>query len=200
MSSDTTDRFIFSESVVQFYTKPELRSAVEMLIDDAFVFSPDSSDWDRVETYYDACLAAQQTKIQFAMDMYRVWQAAWARVPEGWSHVAAKAKDTELSLDPDIRWDESYFERQFRFGDGLTAALWVVFDDDEIEMAFQVKRNDRALRNKLKAARPERLSAWKFESDAIRLTLKDPYAAGIDLVSLREETSAAIQFIDQANW
>lgn len=200
MNSEAGERFAFSESVVQFYTRPELRAAVELLVDDAFVFPPDTDDWGRVETYYDACLAAQQTKIEFAKDMHRLWNAVWNPVPGDWNPVAAKAKDAELSLDPDLRWDEGYFERHFRFDDRLTAALWVSFDEDEVELAFTVKRNDGILRSTLRSEKESALPNWVFKSNAIRLAVEKPYAAGLDLVSLRTETKAAIDFIKNSKW
>ena len=200
MNSEAGEHFAFSESIVQFYTRPELRAAVELLVDDAFVFPPDKDDWGRVETYYDACLAAQQTKIEFAKDMYCLWNAVWNPVPDEWNPVAAKAKDAELSLDPDLRWDEGYFERHFRFDDRLTAALWVAFDEDEVELAFTVKRNDGILRSALRSKKEGALPNWFFKSDAIRFVVEKPYAAGLDLVSLRTETKAAIDFIKNSKW
>ena len=200
MNSEAGEHFAFSESVVQFYTRPELRAAVELLIDEAFVFPPDKDDWGRVETYYDACLAAQQTKIEFAKDMFLLWTAVWQPIPGDWTPVAAKAKDEELSLDPDIRWEEAYFERQFRFGGGLTAAHWISFDEDEVELVFTLKRNDRVLRSALRANKGEQLTNWVFKNDAIRLIIDKPYIAGLDLVSLKAETKAAIDFIKNTKW
>ncbi|WP_422356995.1 hypothetical protein [Qipengyuania flava] len=200
MDSEAGEHFAFSESVVQFYTRPELRAAVELLVDDAFVFPPDKDDWGRVETYYDACLAAQQTKIELAKDMHRLWISVWKPIPEDWVSVAAKAKDQELSLDPDIRWDEGYFERHFRFGNGLTAAIWVSFDDDEVELAFTIKRNNGVLTSALQSKKGENLPNWVFKNDAVRLAVDKPYASGLDLIFMQAEAEAAIEFIKSYSW
>jgi hypothetical protein len=172
-----------------------------LLVDEAFVFAPDTAaDWGKVGAYYDACLAARQTKVEYAKDMFRLWSAIWQDVPKEWSPVPPKPKDETLSLNPDLRWDEGYFERHFRLADGMIAALWVAFGDDgkeldTVEVVFNLQRDNRALRKTLQTEVAKKLPMWRYKHDALRMSNNTPYVGQLDVGPLRKHAKEALTVI-----
>jgi hypothetical protein len=198
--------FRFSESVKAFYRDKRIRSAVELLIDDYVVFAPEADDWDQVEAFYDASMSAHQVQIDHAKDLFRLWMAVWSRFPRNWMPVAADPKDEELSLDPEIRWSQDYFERHFRIQHGRTVSMWVAIGDegcemDQVEIAFDIRKGTKSL---VKPRRTEVLAAlggWRFEDDAMRLTHAGSYASdGLSLSHFQRAADDMFAFVNGTEW
>ena len=198
------DIFVFSDSVVAFYTDKRVNTAVKLLLDDGIVFAPDDNDWDRVETYYDAWIAARQTQVDEVRNLFQLWTRVWSKIPDGWQAVAADPKDDELSLDPDIRWDEAYFERHFRIHHNKVLTLWVTFGDkdelSEIEMAFDIRQGSRSSLKKHSTELKRRLVGWTFRDGAMRFVSDKKYRNGLDITKLCEEAGKALSEIDEFEW
>lgn len=199
MPDDKSDSwFRYSESVEAFYTDKKVQAAVKLLVNNGFVFAPERDEWGEGEAYYDACLAAAQTKIEFAKDLYRLWSAVWRNIPTDWVAVPADAKDEELSLDPELRWEGDHFTRHFRFR-GHIVELWVEldYDDRQLDGTFIGLDLLKGSRSQLKrgAIWSDRPATWKFENAALRLFLPKSYKQGFDLTPLRKGAEEAINFI-----
>lgn len=196
--------FVFSDSVVAFYTDKRVKTAVKLLLDDGVVFAPDANDWDRVESYYEAWIAARQTQLDEVRDLFRLWTKVWPKVPEGWQAVAADPKDDELSLDPDIRWDEAYFERHFRIHHNKIVTLWVTFGDvdelSEIEIAFDIRQGSRSILKKHSAELKKQLPGWIFKDGGMKLVSDQKYRGGIDISRFQAEGPKALNEIDGFEW
>lgn len=196
--------FVFSDSVVAFYTDKRVNTAVKLLLDDGVVFAPDAEDWHRVESYYDAWIAARQTQVDEVRDLFRLWTRVWSEIPDGWQAVAADPKDDELSLDPDIRWDETYFERHFRIHHNKIVTLWVTFGDDdelsEVEIAFDIRQGSRSILKKHSAELKKRLPEWNFKDGGMRLVSDKKYRGGLDISKFQEEGPNALKEIDGFEW
>lgn len=206
VNGDDGKLFRFSESVETFYRDKRVRSAVELLIDQKIVFAPEKDDWDQVETFYNACLSARQTQIEFAKDLFRLWTAIWSGFPQEWKPVAADPKDEELSLDPTIRWGSDYFERHFRLQHGKTFTAWVAIGDDDeremrdVRMCFDVRKGDKSLIKRSSLDAVAKLPGWVFKDDAMRKANTADYVDGLDLSCFRAEAQKVFTFVDNTEW
>lgn len=203
---DQTEFFQFSQSVKAYFGDKAVRSAVDLLVAKGFVFAPSNDDeWSQIDTFYDACLAAQQTQIEFAKDLARLWEVVWGARPGDLEPIASDPASQALTLSPDVRWEEQYFERHFHLPHAKTVWLWVVLGDEpneltKVEMAFDVREKNRSLVRRRKDEILNQLSGWRFEHDAVRLTCENTSAVALDLTTFCTEAARAVQVIKQFEW
>ncbi len=158
--------FFYRESVQAYFDSAEVRFAVDQLLARKMKYVPQSFDAGEVADFYRACLAARQTQIDFVQDMIDLWHLIWPDLGKSWHAAPYDPGDEELTLDPQVRWDESYFQRSFdRKGKGIRAALWVYLSSkspagSEIKLGYSLFRGAQSLARK--ANRPE---GWSWDND-----------------------------------
>ncbi|MBB4615767.1 hypothetical protein [Novosphingobium taihuense] len=200
------EMFHFSESVREYFGKPEVRSAVDLLVENKFVFAPSADDeWRKVDTFYDALLAARQTQIELAKDLARLWHEVWGQNFDELKPIASDPADETLSLSPEIRWNEEYFERHFSFAHSRKACLWVVLGDGPKELstfdiAFDVRAGKRSVAKRHQNALPPQLSEWRFKHDAIRVSIQANDAGVFNLKEARQLAKNAVKVIGTFTW
>jgi hypothetical protein len=198
MTTDTEDRFVFRDSVLSYLEKPEVRHAVNLLLDRKIGYLPQVFDHGQITDFYTACLAARQTQIEFVQDMADLWHRIW-RAPKGWTPVPLDPADEELSLDPVVRWDEQYFQCDFELkSEGYRAKLWLWLasnrkEPSDVELGVDVMKGDITVLRKGGLPAP-----WKWEDE--QFTWEDEtirYADGLELAPFRAAAEAALKRIEQ---
>ncbi|PXW73720.1 hypothetical protein C7451_1095 [Blastomonas natatoria] len=192
--TDTADRFVFRESVLSYLEKPEIRHAVNLLLDRKIGYLPQVFDHGQITDFYTACLAARQTQIEFVMDMADLWHRIW-RAPKGWTPVPLDPADEDLNLDPVVRWDEQYFQCDFELkSKGMRASLWLWLTDlSEVELGVDVMEGDITVLRKGGLPSP-----WKWEDEQFSWEDKTiRYANGLDLAPFRAAAEAALERIER---
>ncbi len=196
--TDYSDRFVFRESVLGYLDKPEVRHAVNLLLDRKIGYLPQAFDQTQVTDFYTACLAARQTQIEFVQDMADLWHRIW-RAPQGWTPVPLDPADEELSLDPTIRWTEEYFQRNFKYN-GYRAKLWLWLaanrkEPSDLELGFEVIKGSTSVLKKGDAP-----PGWTWDEDEEYFCWPDDeicYDDGLDLGPFRAAAGAALKRIEQ---
>ena len=125
-------RITLPESVHRYCTDARIASAVDILLSGKAPKMPDRLQWDELEDFYRACLAAQQTRIEWAIAMNGLWDAIFANQIDSWrpSTIDQQAEDSEIRLDAEYLWTEGEFTRDFTRGD-FSIQLQVEFISDE---------------------------------------------------------------------
>ena len=125
-------RMTLPESVHRYCTDARIASAVDILLSGKAPKVPDRLQWDELEDFYRACLAAQQTRIEWAIAMNGLWNAIFADKIDSWrpSTIDQQAEDSEIRLDAEHLWTEGEFTRDFTQGD-FSLQLQVEFISNE---------------------------------------------------------------------
>lgn len=125
-------RMTLPESVHRYCTDARIASAVDILLSGKAPKVPDRLQWDELEDFYRACLAAQQTRIEWAIAMTGLWDAIFADQTDSWrpSTIDQQAEDSEIRLDAEHLWTDGEFTRDFTRGD-FSLQLQVEFISDE---------------------------------------------------------------------
>lgn len=192
--------FKYQPGVKAYLEDAAIRQATGLLLEGKIPYAPQTPDeWGEVSScFYSACLAARQTQIEYAQDVYRLWHAIWEPLPAPWDAAPPEPKDPETSLDPVTRWEESCFLRRFTVkSQSLVADLWVCLDFnadglDDVELGFGVRKDDGTM---LAASN---LRSWRFDKDDenLRYCCKGlEYKEGLDLTELKGAAEQAMSVI-----
>ncbi len=183
--------FKYKPSVEAYLGDPEIRQAVDLLLGKMIPYTPQNPDeWGDVrEKFYSACLAAQQTQIEYAQDVHRLWDAIWRTLPKPWKATPPDPTDSVTSLDPADRWEHKRFLRRFELeSQNLLVDLWVWLGADggnleNIEIGFDIWKGEKPMLSRSDMDRP-----WRWDEDqklfgyhcqAVK------YSDGLDLAELR---------------
>lgn len=140
-------RLQLPESVHRYCTDGRTTSAVDILLSDKSPKVPDGLQWEELEDFYRACLAAQQTRVEWSIAMWRLWEAVFADLHTGWrpSTIAKQADDSEIDLGIGTLWQEGVFTRDFTRGD-FYLELQIEFASDEgVRANVSLSRDGRAV-------------------------------------------------------
>lgn len=193
--------FRYRESVQAYFESPEVRFAVDQLLARKMSFIPEAFTSNEVADFYKACLAARQTQIDFAQDMFDLWHRIWPELGAGWQPVPYDPADEELSLDPQVRWEEGYFQRNFLLrGTGITAGMWLFLrpsapSGSEIELGCFLTQGNRTLFKKSNVTH-----GWSWEKENEYFEFSNDVVVsqtGLDLTSLRAAAQLAVNLIEK---
>lgn len=125
-------RMILPDSVHRYCTDARIASAVDILLSGKAPKVPDRLQWDELEDFYRACLAAQQTRIEWAITMNALWNAIFTDQIHSWrpSTIDQQSEDSELRLDAEHLWAEGEFTRDLTRAN-FSLQLQVEFISDE---------------------------------------------------------------------
>jgi hypothetical protein len=120
------------ESVHRFCTDGRTASAVRLLLSGKSPKVPDGLQWGELEDFYRACLAAQQTRIEWAIVMWRLWEMVFSDQLPGWrpSTIRKQADDSDIDIGIASLWEDGEFTRDFTRGD-FFLQLQIEFNADE---------------------------------------------------------------------
>lgn len=193
--------FMYRESVQAYFESAEVRFAVDQLLAKKMSYVPQAFKPEEVADFYKACLAARQTQIDFAQDMYDLWHCIWPELGAEWQPVPYDPADEELSLDPQVRWEEGYFQRNFiRPGTGIMVAIWLYLSSmppsgSEIVLGCLLKTEKRSLFNKGNV--PDGWS-WDKDSQWFELTLEMVHGRnGVDLGPLTKAARLVVNLVNE---
>lgn len=192
--------FVYRESVQAYFESAEVRFPVDQLLTRKMKYVPQTFTGEEVSDFYKACLAARQTQIDYAQDMFDLWHCIWPDLGASWKPAPYDPADDELSLDPQIRWDEGYFQRSFDLGGkGLRASLWLFLSSSspngsEIELGCTLMQGARSLFKKGKV-----LDGWEWDKHNNGFEFSSDVAVsdnGLDLEPFVEAAQRAVGFIE----
>lgn len=134
------------ESVHRFCKDSRTASAVELLLSGKSPKVPDGLQWDELEDFYRACLAAQQTRIEWSITMWRLWETVFADLHSGWrpSTIARQADDSDIDLGIESLWQEGEFTRDFTRGDFYLELQIEFVSDEGVRAKVSLWRNGSA--------------------------------------------------------
>lgn len=190
--------FVYRESVRTYLRSPEVRHAVNLLLDRKIGYMPQAFAPKEIADFYKACLAARQTQIDFVQDMVDMWHDIWPVLKDPWQQVPFDPASEELTLDPAVRWAEGYFQRSFRLaGMNLDAHMWLILGGNEarmtdVELGFSLLKNGRTLLSK------DIIPSWRWDKTdkLFRYDVDDAeYRDGLDLTKFRKAAQAAVRLI-----
>lgn len=102
------------ESVLTYFSKPSVKTAVDLLMTGKRHRVPESLQWSEVPSFYSACLAARQTPVEYAILLAQLWTAIWQDGPKGWTPCLPESPmRPDLTIGPESVWDEECFTRRF---------------------------------------------------------------------------------------
>jgi hypothetical protein len=192
--------FFYRESVQVYFDSEEVRFAVGQLLARKMKYVPQTFSAGEVSDFYRACLAARQTQIDYALDMFDLWHRIWPTLGVDWQPAPYDPSDADLSLDPQIRWDEGYFQRDFRKpGTDISAHMWMFLSSkapngSEIELGCTLVNGSKSLLKK--GSMPEGWS-WDKDNEGFQFSADVAVAAdGLDLTPFVEAAKRAASFIE----
>jgi len=192
--------FVYRDSVQAYFDNQEVRFAVDQLVARKIKYVPQTFSAGEVSDFYSACLAARQTQIDYALDIFDLWHRIWPELGAGWQPAPYDPSDDDLSLDPQVRWDEGYFQRDFRkSGTDVTVYKWLFLSSkaqngSEIELGCTlVQGSKRVLK---KGSMPDGWS-WDKDNEGFQFSADVVAAAdGLDLAPFVEAARRAVSFIE----
>ena len=102
------------ESVVTYFTKPSVRTAIDLLGSGKRHRVPEALQWSEVPSFYSACLAARQTPVEYAILLAQLWNAIWQDGPNGWTACPPEPPmRRDLTIEIENIWAEECFTRCF---------------------------------------------------------------------------------------
>jgi hypothetical protein len=193
--------FMYRESVQAYFESAEVRFAVDQLLAKKMSYVPQAFRPEEIADFYRASLAARQTQIDFAQDMYDLWHCIWPELGAEWQSVPYDPADEELSLDPQVRWEERYFQRNFiRPGTGIMVAIWLFLSPtppsgSEIVLGCLLRTGNRSLFNKVNVP-----DGWSWNKDSQFLEFSSEMVHdrnGIDLAPLRMAARLVVNLVNE---
>ncbi len=135
------------ESVHRYCTDGRTTSAVDLLLSGKSPKVPDGLQWEELEDFYRACLAAQQTRVEWSIAMWRLWEAVFADLHSGWrpSSIAKQADDSGIDLGVESLWQEGEFIRDFTRGDFYLELQIDLAFDEGVRANVSLWRDGRAV-------------------------------------------------------
>lgn len=191
--------FVYRESVRSYLESPEVRHAVNLLLDRKIGYMPEAFTAKQITDFYKACLAARQTQIEFVQDMVDMWHQVWPALGGDWQPVPHDPAVDDLSLDPVVRWSEGYFERRFELKPrGIRADMWLYLGSNEattsdVELGCGLWSGSRPL---FKSGSKPLGWIWDKDDKVFRYTHDEAvYRDGLDLSLFRKAALAAVRLI-----
>lgn len=178
------------ESVRAYFERPELRTAVDLLVSNDRPDVPEGIAWPELPQFYRAILAARQTQVDYALLLAEAWDAVWDEPGNGWQACSPQApgrRDASVSLE--TVWHEGCFTR--RFIKGRHALELCAYLEDRSGFQFGI-----GLFEGRKSGGPAEIAPeWDSEgSDYIWSPLGSaPIAEEISLAALRGQATEALQ-------
>ena len=194
-----TKPFVYRESVRDYLESPDIRHAVNLLLDRKIGYMPQAFTPKEIADFYKACMAARQTQIDFVQDMVDMWHQVWPTLGGDWKPVPHDPADEELTLDPTVRWSEGFFERRFELkAKGIRADMWLFLANNEasttdVELGCGLWSGKEPIFKK--GSEPD---GWEWVKDykVFRYTNDEiVYRDGLDLAVFRKAAQAAIRLI-----
>lgn len=197
---EKTEPFKYRESVRAYLERPDVRHAVNLLLDRKIGFMPKAFTTEEISDFYTACMAARQTQIDFVQDMVDMWHRVWGREPLGddWTPVPNDPAIEDLTLDPTVRWSTNHFERRFEYNKRLRVDLWLYLgsndaNPNDVELGCDLWRDGRQC---LKASECPVLWRWDKAARRIRYENDGPqYSDGLKLDKLKAAAQQAVRLI-----
>ena len=137
-------------SFVAYATDPEVRAAVNGLLEDDLVRRrsrgiPNSLGWCDLPAFYQAVLSAHQARCEFAMLLHgigkAIWCPAWERIELGEERGQLTVVEAQewhnQKLDPTTVWEEEWFGGTFWFR--VAGSRYEVGLGTSIDEAFRVQ-------------------------------------------------------------
>ena len=130
-------------SVHRYCTDSRVRTAVDVLLAGKAPAMPEGTSWDEMPDFYLACLAAQQTKVEWAIALDRLWNAVWFDQLAGWnaSSVRQQASESGLKMDPESLWTGDSYMRDHHRGETYLET-WVELLPAETGIRIGIARYD----------------------------------------------------------
>lgn len=134
---DRGDRIVVPEALHQYMTRSRIRSAVDLLLSGKSPKVPDGLQWEELQDFYRACLASQQTRVEWAMTLDLIWTAVFADQTPGWrpSGIKQQHDDSDLRIDVQHLWDMGEFARDLSRDGHYMEALVELDVDDGVRVA-----------------------------------------------------------------
>ncbi len=121
----------FRDSVRSYLHDRMIGAGVDLLADTSSKLVPDLR-WNELPSYYEAWLAAQRVKGDWALTLLELWEACWSdNVPAGWNAVDPDEQvplNRNLNPHPNVCWEENWFGRLFLQG---AERLWLCADMED---------------------------------------------------------------------
>lgn len=184
------------ESVRAYSERPDIRTAVDLLLSKDTPEVPETLEWGELSSFYRAVLAAHQTQIDFAVLLNDVWSAVWGQPGHAWiARLPRKPGSKALAVSPRNVWDEGCFTRGFD-NSSLWLELSVCLEDPSgFQLGLALEREGESL------LKDGMLDGWDMDgSDYLwSATGLATLAEEVDLRSLEEQASKALQLINSMN-
>jgi hypothetical protein len=145
------------------------------------------------------CLAARQTQVDYAQTLFDLWHRIWPDLGAGWDPAPYEPGDKELTLDPQVRWEQQYFQRSFDLKPKrLRANLWLFLtpsspSGSEIELGCTLVQGTKWLLKK-----GSMQDGWSWDKDNEGFQFAADVAVsdnGLDLAPFAEAAHRAVSFI-----
>lgn len=106
----------FRDGVRSYLHDRMISAGVDLLASNSGKLAPDLR-WSELPGYYDAWLAAQRVKADWAMTLLDLWNATWSHnIPHGWTSADPDEQVMEnpkVGPHPITCWDQNWFVRLF---------------------------------------------------------------------------------------
>lgn len=198
--SEIAERFVYRESVRTYFRSAEVRFPVQQLLARKTKYVPQTFSRDEVADFYKACLAARQTQIDYALDMFDLWHCIWPDLGPGWQPVPYDPADDELTLDAQVRWDLEYFQRNFELREKhTTVSMWLFLSSkspnaSEISLGCSLRMGKRSL---FGTGNIPNGWSWDKETEAFEFSFDaDGADDGFDLTLLIMAAQRAVHLIE----
>lgn len=193
--------FVYRESVQAYFGSAEVRFPVDQLLAKKMSFVPQTFTLGEVSDFYKACLAARQTQIDYAQDMFDLWHRIWPEMVPSWQPVPYDSGDEDLSLDPLVRWENNFFQRNFFLPRiGIKANLWIWLSlssprGSEVGIGCTLMKGAQTMFKKSNV--PE---GWSWDKDDKRFTFSTDAGVnenGLDLAPFIAAAQRVMSVIDE---
>lgn len=193
----TASQFQIPESVRAYLTDPSIRTGVNALVDVDAADLPPELDPDEFEEFFDARAAAELTKFEFALALYRLWAAVWEpAINTTWRRASSEELVDDEVATVQQCWDEKSFQ-MFHKRDGCTLYTAVHLSPKLTTLAFGLEDlKDSPLLNG--DAEP---FIWEGDGWEGWLVLSLPTPAtdeSFDLISMQDAARAALKYAHEA--
>lgn len=146
--------FALPESYASYVAEPAVRTAVDHILDSKSLEVPEGLDWDRLQDFHAAVLAAHQVRCDYASAVQGLWDAVWGKAIDeagtGKDLAAWSIADTVgwygVGFDAISLWQAWVFARAYTRRDsriGLGVSL--NFHEAQLTLLFESEADDKDL-------------------------------------------------------
>jgi hypothetical protein len=181
------------ESVHRFCREERVRTAVNLLLSGRSPKLPEGLGWTEVPDFYRACLAAQQTRIEWAIALEELWRVLWSGQLPGWTpkSIREQATNSSIKLDVQSLWDTDEFIRDFT-RNGLYLQTLVELDRQYGARVAVALWKDDMIFPLVPPQRCEDIEGWLYSP----WTMVDDGAV-IDTTAMQETAAEIMRAVDQ---